>query len=542
MTPMSYQQPQKQRVREEAFAHAVASLTGDRARSCCVRQSYVREVRDALLGRGGHDRTFAEMLNDSYIAGWERFHAAYIGTRRPADLTVCYLCGPEPLNDFDALVNLGIHPHNIWAFEADPRSYQEALDAVRTSRFPHLKVTKGKIEQFFENIPKTFDIIYIDACGPIPSAQQHTLRMITTLLRYQRLASPGVLITNFACPDLGNQALVDHYAFLVAAYLYPKMYIEPEACGPDSENLYALVEQGYSFAEPDPEVPEYRSFLDRVGAKLPIYYSHFITRLIFDLAVTIVPWVRLTAASAFDSALFRYNAAHPRFDRAVRAFSGDGRAPYSGWTGRVRAEPSAYPLQWTFLALDGRLSRLPADFPGFRQSWENELTGSTRRGDVSARVAIKRGEILRDCERFYKEGLRRALARFRPPYFLYQFCDYPSPWLAFDSVIGQLSYPMHYVVDRVRRWSYRAKATDMFLDALVFDECRYLYEWLPTVDLLAEGLDDIRQQLCYRFALDGLGKHLHWYHQDSCFAGTAVITVAEPRFRDHILAPRERIT
>jgi hypothetical protein len=72
---------------------------------------------------------------------------------------VCYLCGPEPLNDFDVLVNLGIHPHNIWAFESEPRYYQAALAAVRTSRFPHLKVTKGKIEQFFENIPKTFDII-----------------------------------------------------------------------------------------------------------------------------------------------------------------------------------------------------------------------------------------------------------------------------------------------------------------------------------------------------------------------------------------------
>jgi hypothetical protein len=542
MTHEGYQQPQKQRAREAAFSHAVTSLTCERAQSCCVRQGYVREVRDALLAQGRHDLAFAEMLDDGYIAAWERFHASHVGTRSPADLTVCYLCGPEPLNDFDVLVNLGIHPHNIWAFEFDPGSYQAALAAVRTSRFPHLKVTKGKIEQFFENTPKTFDIIYIDACGPIPSAQHHTLRMISTLLRSQRLASPGALVTNFACPDLGNQALADRYAFLVAAYLYPKMYIEPEACGSDSENLYALVEHGYSFAEAGPEVPEDCSFLSQVSGNLPAYYSHFITRLIFDLAVTIVPWIRLTAAREFDRELFRYPATHARFCRAVKAFGGDGRAPYPHWTGRVREEPTAYPLQWTFLALDGRLSPLPADFTPFRRSWESELTGSTRSGDIAARTAIERSEILRVREAFHSDRLRSALARFRPPHFLYQFCDYPSLWLAFDAVTGQLSYPTHYVVDRVRRWSYRAKATDMFLDALVFDECRYLYEWLPTVDLLAEGLDDIRQQLCYRFALDGLGKHLHWYHQNSCFAGTTVISVTNPRFRDHVLAPRERIT
>src|SRR5258708_7218002 len=55
---------------------------------------------------------------------------------------------------------------------------------------PQRMLHERKIEQFFEHTPKTFDIVYIDACGPLPSADQHTLRMISTLLRHQRLASP----------------------------------------------------------------------------------------------------------------------------------------------------------------------------------------------------------------------------------------------------------------------------------------------------------------------------------------------------------------
>jgi hypothetical protein len=100
---------------------------------------------------------------------------------------------------------------------------------------------------------------------------------------------------------------------------------------------------------------------------------------------------------------------------------------------------------------------------------------------------------------------------------------------------------MHYVVDGVRRWRYQARLTAMYLDVIPFDECRYLYEWLPTVDLLEHGLDDSPHQLCYRFALDGLGKHLHHYQYHSSFAGTAVVPFSVPGFEPKVLQPRETI-
>jgi hypothetical protein len=83
--------------------------------------------------------------------------------------------------------------------------------------FPQPKLVYGSIEHFFKEIPKKFDIVYIDACGSIPSSQ-HCLRMISTLLKYHRLNSPGVLITNFACPTDDYKS----YLELIARYLYFK--------------------------------------------------------------------------------------------------------------------------------------------------------------------------------------------------------------------------------------------------------------------------------------------------------------------------------
>ena len=66
------------------------------------------------------------------------------------------------------------------------------------------KIVKSTIEKFFsKTTPKRFDIVYIDACGSLIS-DTHALRCVSSLFKFHRLMSPGVLITNFAQPDLRN--------------------------------------------------------------------------------------------------------------------------------------------------------------------------------------------------------------------------------------------------------------------------------------------------------------------------------------------------
>ena len=135
------------------------------------------------------------------------------------ELTVCYLCGPEPDNDFKEFTNLGILPQNIWAFENNKSCYDAALKTYEQGMYPQPRIIKQKIDSFFINTPKTFDIVYFDACSTLIS-EQHSLKSIRTLFQYNRLESIGVLITNFSAPDLSadNQELCK----LIAFYLYFK--------------------------------------------------------------------------------------------------------------------------------------------------------------------------------------------------------------------------------------------------------------------------------------------------------------------------------
>ena len=40
------------------------------------------------------NREEAAKINISYITNWEKLHDSLIGTKKPEELTVCYLSGP----------------------------------------------------------------------------------------------------------------------------------------------------------------------------------------------------------------------------------------------------------------------------------------------------------------------------------------------------------------------------------------------------------------------------------------------------------------
>lgn len=55
-----------------------------------------------------------------------------------------------------------------------------------------------------------FDIIYVDACGTLPSVKQNTLKKIGYIFLYNKLVSPGVLITNFSfLPELEHAGVAN---------------------------------------------------------------------------------------------------------------------------------------------------------------------------------------------------------------------------------------------------------------------------------------------------------------------------------------------
>lgn len=534
-----YSQPTKVRARTLALSHAVEVLTTRREQAAVVPKEYVAKVQKTLSEREGtHDAHAAAYCDMHLIRDWEAFWFSKVGSKASSDLIIAYLAGPEPLNDFRELVKLGVHPHNIFGFESETKEFNQALVAAKASDFPLLKIIKMPLDRYLQAVPTSFDIIYFDACGPFPSPNQRTLRTVATIFRYQRLNPLSVLITNFAGPDSTNTALTRSFADLVSSYLYPRPFQE-------SGNSEWNMEEGPAA---NGFVPKRQgsddSFFDVVLKDLPRYYGNFITRQLFDLGSFIVPLARLALGgnTSLWSAFFATSAEEiAKLAVNRKTFDAEGNG------GDYIVDPDMNALGWTFSALLD--ANNTADYPSvdeqsrtFLQTWARELGGSP---ETKAREAVDAYFLLKNLPdvNLLKPAMQQLLVGYRYLQNMHMFCDLPTSELALFPVMAQFSYPYHYNVQETRRYRYVAegKSTDMFLDVIPFDTCRYLYDWLPSTELVSESFDLAGHQLIYRFALDALLKHAIRYNNEYVFGGH-VMGVNEEGYSEHLLTPRQMVT
>jgi hypothetical protein len=59
-------------------------------------------------------------------AAFAELHATRIGNKKASELQVLFLSGPEPLNDLEIMMELGIRPENVWAVESDKEMFDHA--------------------------------------------------------------------------------------------------------------------------------------------------------------------------------------------------------------------------------------------------------------------------------------------------------------------------------------------------------------------------------------------------------------------------------
>lgn len=493
-----YNQEVKKKVRQETLTYIIEKLTVKRSEAACVRKTYVRELFNWLTSQNydSKSRDLAKKIPVEYITLWEEFHDSFLGQKKPSELTVCYLSGSQPMNDFEVLVESGIHPHNIWAFEVDKGTYNNALNNIDSSDFPMLKLHKGSIEQFFVTTPKKFDIVYLDFCGSIPSTQ-HTTRIIASLFKHQRLNSPGALITNIALPDISKPSELNKYAELVSSYLFSKDYLEGEN-GQPIENT----------------IRNFEEFKKEVINNFEGFYSQFITRQILDISTIITPWVRLATSSLWN----KYFKSKPNE------------------ISKSLYKAKMYSLNKTLESIN----RAQKEQREFGLKWINEMSGFPESNIVISDI-IGSYNVLKANSDFYTENMSKVIDEYLYEEKMFQFCDRPNKNLAFDLLTNQLSYPMHYSTNAILRKSYQAKQTKMFTDAIIFDEVRYIYEWLPTIDLLNNAFENIGQQLTYRFALDGLVKNRMWYNPEYFYSGSVVSIHDNESFNANTIAKREEI-
>jgi len=524
---MAYKETEKSIAREEVLEKAVKILTEDRDESTLINSDYIYKVREQLLKEKYYIEIISK-LKDETIHNWKNYYESIVTIKKPSQLRVAYLSGPNPENDLNILVKLGILPENVWAFESDNELYALALRSILSSKFPHIKVQKSKISEFFKTSPLKFDIIYLDFCGPIPNRnkKQKNLPTVVTLLEKHALNSPGVLITNFSLPsieqDLEGRNLM---AKLVALYLYSKDYIEKNQEYNDGSDKFDNVDEGAICCE-----YTYEEWLNLITNNLNEYYGQFITRLIMDLASYIIPNYLFASNKSYMDDYFKSKIPTESSNEEENIY-----LIFQRYLSKpiISSLESLYHLKEISSINEKRINNegLPLyaekdqNFIKFSKFFINQLSPSYRPEDLIIKLEnlsfFMQENRVYDSEQYYTKKLQ-TLANIQWKRMIFQFCDVFLFHQVLEFLVRQLAVPYHINISSTKRWSYVAKETRMFLDMFVFDECRYLYDWMPTIDNFLYSIEDVERQFILRFALDGINRHTRWYFEEY-FAGTACI-------------------
>ena len=430
-------------------------------------------------------------------------------------------------------MQLGVLPENIWVFESDNNLYNEAIQNLLI-RYPQVKIHKGKIDTFFKNTAVNFDIVYLDFCGTFfsSSKENKSLSTIISLLDNHRLTSPGVLITNFAFIDNDDSSeMRTLIAKIVALYLYPKAY---------ADKGLSAEEQGLGFPK----------WFHKVNDNLGSYYSEFIRRFMMDLTSVIIPFMRVIRCKDYYNTffdldgdkfklckknLFGYNDAEIYAEDELFSLEND-------CVGYLASEMSFYSIPWFFEMARSKNPDNLKSFAGeedddcnFQEDFYNDkfvkcvLNIINQITDNDSKLLDKFCVMLyligseeygQNC---YSDKLQK-ISNIEWPKIAQQACDVFTFQSVIGLLLGQLSVPYHINVLQSKGVSYRAKKTQMYTDVFVLDTCRYIYDMLPTIDMLIERLQSISSQICYRFALDALDKnHLRYNNRPAILNRTVFL-------------------
>lgn len=539
----SYGQKVKIQARRLALKRAVKLVTSRRDACAIVPADHVRHVWRSKGASSSYDSAAVAAIRKKDVRNWEGYRRDAIGRRKPGEITVAYLAGPEPENDLDELLRLGVRPENIWAFESHKRDAKLGHERLADRAIRGVKFLEIDIEDFFIGSSRRFDIIYIDACTSLPKGSQ----LLVTLFEQAALAPLGVLVTNFSKPDVTNEAVMERHVHVIAAYLFGKSFLDLKEGGTTdgaSAHSYVMSSAEIMPAEDGDDEPQWedRLFRDVVRKDFAHYYGSFVTRHIMDIATLIAPmvrlartrfWAQLSSASIADAAArgrsmldwpdeidAGENTDESTDDAFVDGYDGEptkgGEAIDGDGTHSLLHAFSlcgAYgPLNWQDPAPDG--------FDSFIAAWMKQLRGTVPvkiDGKVDGKItgadlaAAYYG--LRADRDLQSETLRRATEYpFRENMAF--LCDVPNSDIGFFPAIAQLAHPSHCNVREVRRYRYTAKTMEMFLDVLPFDECRYVYDWQSVFSLMPGDWSDPSDQLIFRFAIDAIAKSSRWYQND----------------------------
>jgi hypothetical protein len=509
---IKYDQPEKNEARERVLLHAVECLTHYRSESPVITaRQFTETLRHACDFLGKHCGMAAAQETLSYKEDFLTMHSRRIGTRSPDQLSVLFLAGPKPSQDVRVLVNLGVLPQNIWAIERDGKTFEKAVDDIRSSGYP-VKVYHGNLQEFFEVVPQQFDIVYFDSCKALFDGPPNTFSVLRELFLNQRLSPLSVLISNFAeanvdkkhAAEWGKRIGVwswwrDDYVLRDLGVKSGETDIPAELREVDSEEHF-LNNCAANF-------PKYFEF---VAANIPNYYSEFATRFIMEFAGLLLPWWRVIALPGANREYFREGQELKDAKRAKM----QNEETAEKELGPYKFDDS-FPTFPRILELAS--THLPTTDPMQQELFNHELHG-TKLSRAVRDVYFMR-HLLDSNLNEYANHHPRACSHTLATFFReFNWFDYdvapdgnvlgtsPQVNLVTDLLLGLYGYPYHANVRKHLRFKYTARKTPMYSDLFVLDQARYFYDFVPTLPVIGTELE-FGHQLVLRTCMDLISRH-----------------------------------
>lgn len=518
---IEYNQPEKNEARERVLLHAVECLTQYRAESPVITERQFNEtLRRACDYLDEHCGMASAQETLFYKDDFLTMHSGRIGTRSPDQLSVLFLAGTKPSEDIRVLVELGVLPQNIWAIERDGKTFEQAVDDIRSSGYP-VKVHHGNLQEFFEVVPQQFDIVYFDACSPLFGGSPNTFPVVREVFLNQRLSPLSVLITNFSEADT-DKAHASEWGKRIGVWSW--LRDDGVLCDLGLRSGDAAMRQvdaqGHFLNNCGGSFEKYFEF---VAAHIPNYYSEFPTRFIMEFVGLLLPWWRVIALPGANREYFRERK---ELKEAKRAKTENDRAAEND-LGPFKSDDS-FPTFPRILELAS--AHLPGTDPLQQELFNYELHG-TKLNRAIRDVYFMRHLVdskFNDYASHHHRACSHALAKL---FQEFSWFDYeivpdgnvlgPSPQinLVTDLLLGLYGYPYHANVNKHLRFKYTAQSTPMYSDVFVFDQARYFYDFVPTLPVIGTELA-FGHQLILRVCMDLISRNGQDGYRDLFYGAT----------------------
>lgn len=511
---ITYKNPVKDVSRELVWNHAVESLTTGREQSRILDKCYLKKLwnycfNDCIIKNG-----LSDSCKDRYFYDWLSFSDIVYTSKKAEELKVALFCGPEPENDVNHLLSLGVRIENIYAFEYDRNTFRQAVTSLKES-YPTLKIYNGRIENFFTSNFIVFDIIYLDFTGSLISV----FKTICSVFDNNALTGLGILAINSCFPDKTDENIdfLATYFHYQACFEYPVYFGKEE--GKDYSGMFIESSGCYGY--------DYPQTRELVGQNFEEAYSAFQTSFVINYSNHIKPFMTVLNNSVTRQRLFDT-------DRNIL------RNKIGEFYNREEIfwEPDHYAL-YHFIE--------NIKIPKWKAFFNDEKgPGGFSRKDSVDLMHIFLDSAYEKYEDVLSVTLRNALPKIgqnipdrKHPGL---FCDIPMIHLWLEQAINQMGYPFHINTLNHKRYSYTARTRRMCLDIFTFDQCRAFYDWLPMVDYYGNDLSITERQIIARMCMDAIGKHVIHILEKQYF-GSALVGINEFSWSyNHYFSDRVKIS